>query len=440
MSSSNGHSELRVLVLAEHCNPEWVSGSAVGWFHALALSKRAKVHLVTHGLNRENIQRAGWPADQVTFIDLGRYEELKQWVAKEVFKTDYTTQMFTLIGIPFYWLFEQMAWQQLGPRIKAGEFDVVHRITPVSPVVSSPIARRCAKAGVPFILGPINGGLPWPKGYENALHKEREFVSRVRGMYKYAPYLPSTWRSSAAILCASSTTWHEIPDKHRSKTFYMTENGIAANRVTATSRELPAPPLRAVVFGRLVALKCVDVALRGAAELARAGKLVIDIIGDGPERSYLEGIAREEGIAEQTTFHGWIHQQRDAQELLGKGHVLLFPSIRDFGGGAVVEAMALGLVPIVMAYGGPSEIVDETSGYRLPLESSQATARKIADILQRLQANPDKWRALSDGSRRRVSEQFTWESKAQMSTSVYEALLGRAPRPELVPPLVTPDS
>src|SRR5262249_54978896 len=152
--------------------------------------------------------------DRVTFIDGGSRAEIKDLITDRILKIDRSSQMFTLLRIPFYWHFEQLIWKKFGDQIERGRFDIVHRITPVSPVISSPLAERCARAGVPFVLGPINGGLPWPKGYSNALQKERQLVSRVRNFYKYAPYVGSMRRNSSAILVASRTTWNEIPERY----------------------------------------------------------------------------------------------------------------------------------------------------------------------------------------------------------------------------------
>lgn len=432
MPQQQGH-ELTSLVIAELCNPEWVSVPLVGYHHALALSHRVNVHLVTHARNRDGILRSSWPADRVTFIEPGAPETAGHWVAKHVFNVDHTTQLYTLLGIPSYRRFESLTWRCFENRLRAGEFDVVHRITPVSPVLSSPLARRCARAGVPFVLGPINGGLPWPKGYVNALHKERELIGNLRTVYRYLPDIRSTWKHAAALVVASRTSYNELPRRYHGKAFYVPENGIPVATVAARQRAAPSRPLRAVFVGRLVPLKCVDVALRGAAPLVRDGAVVVDIVGDGSERAYLEQITKEEGIADKTTFHGWL-EHVDTMRIVEESHVLLFPSIREFGGGVVVEAMALGVVPVVVDYGGPGEIVDDASGFRLPLASSERTAGEITRILQRLVAAPQVWQKLSDGSRERARKQLTWEAKAEMSIAIYRHVLGRGPRPELPPP------
>ena len=71
-----------------------------------------------------------------------------------------TAQALTAFGYPFSLAFEWRAWRQLRRRIFAGEFDVVLRIVPMTAVLPSPFAFFLRKGPIPFVIGPLNGGLP----------------------------------------------------------------------------------------------------------------------------------------------------------------------------------------------------------------------------------------------------------------------------------------
>ena len=425
---------LKTLVVAQLCNPEWYSVPLVGWNHALALRPHCDVHLVTHGWNRAAIGRAPWPAADVTYIDHGWIDRFHAWTLHRIFKDQWGKASYTAFRVPIYWHFEHLVWKSLGARIAAKEWDVVHRVTPVSPANSGPLAAHCRRAGVPYVHGPINGGLPWPRGYKNALHKEREWISSLRFLFHHLPYIKKDRENAAALLIASRVTWAQTPAQYRPKAYYVPENGIHAQMVLPAPRARRPGPLRIAFLGRLVPLKCVDLALRAAAPLLKAGRATFDVIGDGPERAYLEGVARELGLSAGLTFHGELPNRR-ALEVLGTLDVLAFPSVREFGGGVVVEAMALGLVPVVMNYGGPGEIVDESSGFRLPLEDDARTEARLAEVLAGLAAEPARLAELGEGARLRALAAWTWEAKALDILDIYEFVTGRtAVRPRLAPP------
>jgi hypothetical protein len=213
----------RVLILAEAANPEWVSVPLVGWSHARALMDACDAHLVTQVRNRDAILRAGLvEGKDFTAINseaAARKAQKLSHILRGGKKSGVSWTTVTALQSLAYPYFEKLVWRQFGDRIKRHEFDVVHRITPLSPTSPSPIARKCARAGVPFVLGPLNGGVPWPKEFSSARRKEKEWLSYVRGAYKLMPGYRSTRRKSAAILLASRDTWSQMPAKYRDKCF-----------------------------------------------------------------------------------------------------------------------------------------------------------------------------------------------------------------------------
>ncbi|NDV53969.1 glycosyltransferase family 4 protein [Salipiger sp. PrR003] len=409
-----------ILAIAEAANPEWVSVPLVGWSLASALRAVAEVHIVTQIRNRDAFLRAGMVEGQdFTAIDSEAFAR-PMWKLAERLRMGEGKgwTMVQAINALSYPYFERLVWQRFGAGIRAKEWDAVHRITPLSPTVASPLARHCARAGVPFVLGPLNGGVPWPTGFDAERRREREWLSYLRGAYKALPGRESTLRHASAILAGSRHTASEIPSRYREKLLYLPENAIDPARFN--KRAMPEPgPLRAAFVGRLVPYKGPDMLLEAAAPLLRDGRLQLEMVGDGPMRASLEAQATALGVTHGATFHGWLNH-RTVQDVLCRCHLLSFPSIREFGGGVVLEAMALGVVPMIVDYAGPAELVTKGTGFKLPCTDRAGIVAAFGAALERLAADPSPLPAMAQAARRHVHAQFTWARKAAQIAEVYD--------------------
>jgi hypothetical protein len=148
-----------------------------------------------------------------------------------------------------YYFFEFEMWRQLGNRIRNREFDIVHRVTPLSPTSQSLIARSLARHNIPFILGPLNGGIPWPKHFNvmpngNGCHTSEIF-------YKLMPGYRTTRRHSSAIIAGSKYVYNDLPSWARAKTVHIPENGVDLEKFSIPRTRWASIPLKAAFVGRL---------------------------------------------------------------------------------------------------------------------------------------------------------------------------------------------
>ena len=410
----------RVLIIAEAANPELASVPLVGWSHAEALSRVVQCHLVTQVRNREAILRKGW-RDGIDFtaIDSERVAAPAHRIGTRL-PGGWTTKM--AVTAITYRYFEHLLWKRFQAELVSGRWDIVHRITPLSPTVPSIIGKRLARLGIPFVIGPLNGGVPWPREFDSARRAEREWLSYVRDVYKLIPGYRSTRKHAAAIICGSNATLEQMPQWCRHKCHYMPENAIDPARFSKRVEGPARRPLRVAFVGRLVPYKCPDLLIEAAAPLVREGKVVLDIIGDGALLPRLKAMVAELGIERGVRLDGWV-QHELLQDRLVESDVLGFPSIREFGGGVVLEAMALGLCPVVVDYGGPGELVSDGAGFKIKMAPRQQLIQEFRDRLDWLANNPTELRRISASVQARVEQKFTWSAKARQVAALYSRIL-----------------
>ena len=123
--------------------------------------------------------------------------------------------------------------------------------------------------------------------------------------------------------------------------------------------------------------------------LLRSDLARFTVVGDGPERKRLEQLARSLEIEKAVSFCGWISHE-EVLRRLRSADVLVFPSVRDFGGGVIFEALAAGAVPVVADFGGPGDIVHPEIGYKVPLTNENDFVAQMEKILTELVDNRDR--------------------------------------------------
>ena len=428
-------SRLRILLLARNCDPKAVSIPYVTYSHAAALAELHDVSLVIGSPVEENVRGTKAPFRSIEVVDMPRLERIFAWTLKRVFKYNYDTQMLTAFTYPFSVAFEWYAWRQFRSRIRAGEFDVVLRLIPMSPVMPSPFSRFLRKGPIPFVLGPLNGGLPWPPGFSQ-LTNQKEWISNLRNVYRYMPFARSTYRHAAAIIAASSQVYSEFA-KYRDKLFFVPEPGIARDLCRDDERKprTADSKLELIFVGGLVPRKACDLGLRAAAPLLRNNSARFTVVGDGPEKNRLRQLVKSLGIETSVEFCGWLSHAEVLQRLR-LADVFVFPSVRDNGAGVVFETLACGAVPVVTDFGGPGDIVHPEIGYKVPLTNENDLVAQMEGVLAELARDRDLLERLRRQGMTYARERLTWDAKAQDTSRVLKWVTGQGPKPNFRPPKV----
>lgn len=155
------------------------------------------------------------------------------------------------------------------------------------------------------------------------------------------------------------------------------------------------------------------------AGLERNAHLVL--AGSGTDSPALARRATERGLA-ATRFHGLGHVD-DVLPLNAAADIAVLPALRREGlPKSVIEAMALGVAPLVSDTGGNAELVQhEQSGLVVPPGDTEA----LIAALRRLIDTPDERAAMGAAARERISTHFDTARTVRETLAVFERLLGR---------------
>jgi glycosyltransferase involved in cell wall biosynthesis len=425
-------SRLRILLLAPDANPETICGPLIGYCQAQALARLHDVTVVIRSSGEEALRPRRGALQSVEVVRLPRLERIYAWSLRRIFKYNYNSHYLQAFVYPFCIAFEWQAWRQMRARIMAREFDIVLRLLPVVSVIPSPFAFFLRNGPIPFVIGPLNGGLPWPPGFSQ-LERQKQWISGLRKLYRFLPFAQSTRRRAAAIIAGSTRTYAEFA-AFGEKLFFLPENGIPSSLCSGAVRSVERDSKLELIFvGGLVPRKACDLALRAAAPLLRSDLARFTIVGDGPERSRLEQLTGSLGVERAVSFCGMLRHD-DAMQRLRSADVLVFPSLRDFGGGVVFEALAVGVVPVVVDFGGPGDIVNSEVGYKVPLTNESEIVSEIEKALMNLASDRNLLDRLRERGMSYARERLTWDAKAQTLTQILNWSLRQSARPNLPPP------
>ncbi len=221
---------------------------------------------------------------------------------------------------------------------------------------------------------------------------------------------------AARLVLANSRGTAELARAHGAREVRVVHLGTDLPRSGARRVEGEHPSL--VTVGHLVARKRHADVLRALAVLTpRHPTLRYVVIGDGPERVPLEGLAVRLGVRERVELCGQLPPE-EALERARRCSLFAMPSTEEAFGVAYVEAMAGGL-PAIGCRGepGPEEIAAAGDGFVLvPPGDIERLTQRIDELL----SDPQRLREAGRRARATVAAHFTWERCGEQTVAAYE--------------------
>jgi len=401
----------RVLMIAYACNPRGSGEHWLGWGWAEQASRSYEVELVTTPKARAAVEESSRAAGIAPhFIDV------PEWLR-------------SLADRGWASWSRKLAWQKRVARLaralnREKKLSLVHQTT----FHTFRVPFLAAGLGIPSVWGPIAGGEHVPPGFGCYLgparwtEKGRTLVNRF---WLQTPAIQRSLRQASVLYISNRTTLDFLPPRFRAKCRIVSPNALRPE-----DQQWVCPPaeaaaggaaFRMLYVGNCVPTRAIPLVLEALLQ-ARLGDYELTVVGDGPALAHWKRRAAELGLAANVRFAGKVPRaQLDA--FYARADVLVFPALRDSGGSALLEAMARGVPVICLDWAGPGEMVDETSGIKVPVSTPEAAVGAFAAALARLQREPALRTRLARAARARAEARFGWDAKRQLLEETYLKLI-----------------
>ncbi len=407
---------MNILLSAYACEPDRGSEPGLGWSLAISLARECCVDVVTRANNRESIEQAlrniaPEHRPRFHYHDLGA-----KWLSLKK------------RGISHRWYYA--AWQRsLRPIVRDivrnQSIDLIHHVTFASYRYPTGITGH----NVPCLWGPVGGyeQTPW-----NLMP------------WRYPRYLVyEALRNIANFLVGKCSNWKKILNgyskvlvsTHETQAF-IEKAGLKTDLIPAIGIDeqlVPSPryffselsPLRILYVGTLEYLKGGHFAVRAVAE--SGSPVHFSIVGEGSFEKHLVSIADKYSVSDKVSFLGQKNRA-DLKKIYAEHDIMIFPSLHDSGGMAVLEAMAASLPVIALKCGGPAIAVDQECGVLVPLGSTDQIISGITKAIRMYSSDRNLLKQHGIAARKKALSTYSWPIKIEKLKQIYSTILQHTPQ------------
>ncbi len=407
---------IRVLIVSENISMKMGGESSLPFYYAKLFSERgAEVWLACHERVEKEV-RAAFPELEPR-IQIVRDTQAQKFAFRNSAFLSYRVRDI-FVGQAVHISTEIRLRKVAIALARANKIDIVFEPSPISPKSLSFMFG----VGVPVVIGPLCGGMNFPPAFADLDSSLTRFLIKL-GRYgsQLANRLVPGKLQANVLLAANASTLNALPRGYKGTIIRLFESGVDLDlwKPTETNETRPGGSVRFVFSGRFVDWKGVEYLVRAFARtVAKEPGCQLDLIGGGQLEGEIKALIEEHKLENAVNLHGWLSRP-EASRIVREADVFVMPSLRECGGTAILEAMALGKPVIATNWGGPADYVDQSCGVLVDPISKTGFVDGLAEAMLRLVRSPELRKWLGEGGKLRVrKDSLDWNSKADRVLSL----------------------
>jgi len=400
-----------ILVSAYSCEPLKGSEPAVGWNWVLQLGKRNKVHVITRANNQRVIER-----------------HLPKNLSKNVIFHYYDTPAFIKKlknkdkGLYFYNFCWQIGIVNVAKRIIQDEHvDYILHLTFGSMWMPTFLPFLSPK----FIWGPMGGGECVPFSFIGVLPFKQRVVQMFRYILNYStiinPLILLPACKAKVILARTPNTKAIMPFFVKKKTKVLLETAMEESVFQREKKLYESDIINMVISARFISIKNIPLVIKSLKYISTSKPWKLTLLGSGPDRELILRTIKEEGYGDRVNIISMLPRE-EALDLIVNSDIFIFPSLKEGGTWALMEAMAMGLPVVCVNWAGMAVETTPETAIQIPVSSPKTMEREMGAAISLLINNRSEREKMGQSARQRIRDVFNWDAKGLYMEKLFDEI------------------
>lgn len=408
---------IRVLASAYACGPNWGSEIGMGWNWVVSTSQYCQLTVITELDFKKDIE-AVLPTLSLKYPPVFEYIDVGE-EGRKLFWKQGSARFYK-----HYRIWQKKALQLARKLLEHQKFDIVHQLNMIG--YREP-GYLWEIENIPYIIGPVGGYNQFPSAYFSILTPKSKLFYLARNIIngyqmRYMSRPKKAYRRADQVILATPSGRKIVSKYSRREPILIPETG--AHRLStddiSVMEKSDSDKLNLIWVGLLAGRKALPIALQSIAKAGYKNKIVMKVLGDGPEAESYKALAKTLQL-DNVTFCGSI-PNTEAKAEIAKADMLFFTSVLDATSTVVFEALQSDTPVMCHDTCGFGTVITNSCGIKIPQVGVQQSVDSFSKELDQLVAFPDRLQKLKEGCSQRLGEYY-WDVKGKKLFDIYQQCL-----------------
>ena len=400
-----------IIVSAYSCEPLKGSEPAVGWNWVLQLGKRNRVHVITRANNQEVIEQH-LPGNLISNI-IFHYYDTPTYIKKLKNKDK---------GLYFYNFCWQIGIINVAKRIiKEEHIDYILHLTFGSMWMPTFLPILSPK----FIWGPMGGGECVPFSFIGVLPFKQRIVQMFRYILNYStiinPLILLPACKAKVILARTPNTKAIMPFFTKKKTRVLLETAMEESVFRREKTLYESEIINMVISARFISIKNIPLVIKSLKHISTSKPWHLTLLGSGPDKELILETIKKEGCENRVNIISTLPREK-ALDLIVKSDIFIFPSLKEGGTWALMEAMAMGLPVVCLNWTGMAVETTPETAVQINVSDPKTMEKEMGVAISLLINSQSKREKLGISARQRIKDVFNWETKGLFMEKLFNEI------------------